>query len=367
MKLVTSIALGVAVAGLAATVHAEGTTCGTACAATVPAAGAAPCVAPAATPAAAPAKAETKTSLWTDNFAAAKEQAAKEGKDILIDFTGSDWCGWCIKLKDEVFNKPEFAAAAPQKFVLVEADFPQQKQLPADVKAQNDQLQKEFGIEGFPTIYLLDSQGRPYAKTGYQPGGPGKYLESLANLQKLREARDAAWKKAAAAQGVAKAKLLAEGLATMDPEMIAGHYAAVIAELKKCDPQDTTGLVKKAEFQKNMAGLEKAAEAAYGDKENAAAAAKVIDDFIAANQPQGEDLQKVQFMKINLYPPSSAANIEAAIKLMIEVAAISPASATGKMAAAIQKQAEAAKARLAAEAAKVKADVAAPAPAAKLP
>ncbi len=61
---------------------------------------------------------------WMTDFDAAKARAAAEGKPLLVDFTGSDWCSWCIRLKKEVFDKPAFAEYARDKFVLVEVDVP---------------------------------------------------------------------------------------------------------------------------------------------------------------------------------------------------------------------------------------------------
>ena len=120
---------------------------------------------------------------WLTDLEAAKKQAAAEKKDILVDFTGSDWCGWCIRLKKEVFDQPEFAAASKQ-FVLVEIDFPRSKKQTPEVKARNEALSKQYAISGFPTILLLDAQGDVYAQTGYQEGGAPKYLEHLAKLAK---------------------------------------------------------------------------------------------------------------------------------------------------------------------------------------
>src|SRR6185369_16163584 len=101
--------------------------------------------------------------------------------------TGSDWCGWCIKLRGEVFDLDPFKAAAPKKFVLVELDYPRQKELPAELKAQNEKLQQEYKIQGFPTIYVMDAEGKPVAKTGYQAGGPEKYLEHLDGFVKAHD------------------------------------------------------------------------------------------------------------------------------------------------------------------------------------
>jgi thioredoxin-related protein len=127
--------------------------------------------------------AETKEVKWLTDLDEAKKVAQAEKKDILVDFTGSDWCGWCKRLKAEVFDQPEFAAAT-KKFVLVELDFPQKKKLPAGAKEKNEALAKQFNVSGFPTILLLDSQGELYAQTGYEEGGAVKYLASLDELRK---------------------------------------------------------------------------------------------------------------------------------------------------------------------------------------
>jgi len=120
---------------------------------------------------------------WLTDLDEGIKVAKAEKKAILVDFTGSDWCGWCIRLKKEVFDQKEFAAAS-KDFVLVELDYPQKKQQSAEVKAKNKALSEKFGIEGFPTIMLLDANGEPFAQTGYQAGGPVKYLAHLAELMK---------------------------------------------------------------------------------------------------------------------------------------------------------------------------------------
>jgi thioredoxin-related protein len=120
---------------------------------------------------------------WLTDLDEGIKVAKAEKKAILVDFTGSDWCGWCIRLKKEVFDQKEFAAAT-KDFVLVELDYPQKKQQSVEVKAKNKALSEKFAIEGFPTIMLLDSNGEPFAQTGYQAGGPVKYLAHLAELMK---------------------------------------------------------------------------------------------------------------------------------------------------------------------------------------
>lgn len=115
---------------------------------------------------------------WGDNYKEALTTAAKENKKVLLDFTGSDWCGWCIRLKKETFDQPQFKEFADKTLVLVEVDFPQGKTLSPDVKKQNDALQEQFGVQGFPTLVLLDSQGKIIKQNGgYLPGGPKGFID----------------------------------------------------------------------------------------------------------------------------------------------------------------------------------------------
>lgn len=121
--------------------------------------------------------------VWLTDWEKAKQTAAAQNKDLLIDFAGSDWCGWCKKLDAEVFKKPEFAPAADD-FVFVLVDFPNDKsRQSAELQQQNEQLAKEFEVKYFPTVYLAGADGKPYAKTGYVDGGPKAYLEHLEELK----------------------------------------------------------------------------------------------------------------------------------------------------------------------------------------
>jgi protein disulfide-isomerase len=124
-------------------------------------------------------------SLWMHDFEAAKAKAAKESKPIFINFTGTDWCGWCIKLEKEVFSQKAFQDYAKEHLVLVEVDFPKKKEQTAEIKEQNKKLDKEYGVEGYPTLYLLDATGKKLTEDiGYREGGPEKYVEHLKSLLK---------------------------------------------------------------------------------------------------------------------------------------------------------------------------------------
>ena len=116
---------------------------------------------------------------WNGNLEKAVEQAKKENKTVLVNFTGSDWCIWCKRLSAEVFQQKEFEAYAKDNLVLVMLDFPKDIEQTQEIKEYNNKLAQKYGIQGFPTILLIDGQGKLVAQTGYQPGGAAKYVEHL--------------------------------------------------------------------------------------------------------------------------------------------------------------------------------------------
>ena len=121
---------------------------------------------------------------WLTDLAKAEAKAKAENKMVLLDFTGSDWCGWCIRLNKEVFSQPEFAQYAAKNVVLVEVDFPRRKPQAAAQKAANGALAAKYKIEGYPTIIVLDGSGNMIGKTGYLPGGPKIFTAALDAMKK---------------------------------------------------------------------------------------------------------------------------------------------------------------------------------------
>ena len=121
---------------------------------------------------------------WLTDIKQAKDRAKSDQKLILVDFTGSDWCGWCIKLDREVFSKPEFKEYAEKNLVLLEVDFPRRKELTAAQKAHNLELAEQYGVQGFPTIIVLNGEGKKVGELGYMPGGPSAFLAELDKLRK---------------------------------------------------------------------------------------------------------------------------------------------------------------------------------------
>jgi protein disulfide-isomerase len=121
---------------------------------------------------------------WLDDFDKAKAQAKAENKTILLDFTGSDWCGWCKKLDAEVFSQPAFKDYAAKKLVLVELDFPKGFKLPEATQKQNQKLAEKYKINGYPTIVLVSFSGKEKGQLGYVEGGPEAFIKALEKAKK---------------------------------------------------------------------------------------------------------------------------------------------------------------------------------------
>jgi thioredoxin-related protein len=139
--------------------------------------------APAAKTEAAPAvEAVAESSAWLTNHEQALRIAAEEKHCVLIDFTGSDWCVWCVRLHKEILETKFFQDYARSSLVLLEVDLPREKKLPPELLRQNQSLAEKYKVEGFPTIILLDPSGREIGRTGYMQGGPKTFIRDLKRI-----------------------------------------------------------------------------------------------------------------------------------------------------------------------------------------
>jgi thioredoxin-related protein len=275
---------------------------------------------------------------WLVDYEQAKTQAAAEKKDLLLDFTGSDWCSWCIRLRKEVFEEEAFKKAAPSQFVLVELDFPQDtSKQPEMVRKQNEALRDTFGIEGYPSIVLADASGRPYAQTGYQKGGAAAYLKHLEELRGKVKLRDAAFKRAEGAAGFEKAKALQEGLNELPESLVAAHYKSTLQQIRSLDPEDALGMDAKfgaMQAMRLLGGLLKTKQEAGGEAVRAEA-----DRFLTEYPKFGPRQKQQALMEVLkfLMPPKDN---RVALKLMEDVKALDPASEEGKVAEQIRSRVE---------------------------
>jgi thioredoxin-related protein len=127
--------------------------------------------------------AQSSGSSWDTDLPQALNRARSENKLVLLDFTGSDWCPWCIKFDQEVLSTGKFAAYANDKLVLVKLDFPRHTEQSAALKQANQELYQRFNVDGYPTYILLSSSGKELGRqVGYAEGGPTAFITELNNF-----------------------------------------------------------------------------------------------------------------------------------------------------------------------------------------
>lgn len=261
---------------------------------------------------------------WLVSFQAAKEQAAKEGKDILIEFTGSDWCPPCKALKSAVLDSDVFKEKAPEKFILLKVDNPRDKSMQTEEeKEQYPKMSAEFKVTGVPTIILADAQGRPYTKmVGYGGQKADEYVANLTSKEGDRKKRDEALAKADKASGADRAKLLDEALACVDSELAIAQYRGLVDEIVKLDADNKAGLKEKYEATIKLGDIRAALteiRQEVGKSRSFDGVPEKIDAVVEKFKPTGEGLQEVLIMKGSAYmqmgkKPEAKETLEAALK-----------------------------------------------------
>ena len=181
---------------------------------------------------------------WVRSFAEAKELAAKEGKSILMEFTGSDWCPPCKALHKNVLGTETFKAEITKDFILLVLDNPRDKSLETDAEQeQYKKLSAQYKVTGVPTVFLADAEGKPYHKqVGYSGDPADKWVANARGKVKVLAQRDEFFAQASEAKGVERAKLLEKAIAGIDSAVALALYGDTIDEIISLDPEDTAGL-----------------------------------------------------------------------------------------------------------------------------
>jgi thioredoxin-related protein len=124
-------------------------------------------------------------SSWLNDYKKAQQEAKASNKYLLLDFTGSDWCGWCKRLEKEILSQSQFENYARENLVLLEVDFPRAKPQSPELRKQNQELAQQYQIEGFPTIVVLNGDGQKlWQYDGYFPDGLAAFIAQLEKLRK---------------------------------------------------------------------------------------------------------------------------------------------------------------------------------------
>ena len=127
---------------------------------------------------------------WRTDLATAANDAKTSQKLLLLDFSGSDWCGWCKKLDAEVFATQAFQNFAASNLVCIQADFPRLTKQTPELQAQNERLMNYFQVEGFPTLLVFNSDAELIGQLSYQPGGPEAFIQALQQIRSRAQMRN---------------------------------------------------------------------------------------------------------------------------------------------------------------------------------
>ncbi len=263
---------------------------------------------------------------WLVSFEKAKAQAAKEGKPILMEFTGSDWCPPCKALHKNVLVKDVFKKEMPKHFVLLKLDNPSDKgEQTLEEIDQYKKLSKEYKITGVPSILLSDKEGKVFYRTSGYGGQAAKvWVDEMVAKTAIPDALE----DANGAKGLERAKLLDKALSLMG-STAAAQRKEDINEIITLDSKNKAGLKAKYEGILTATEIKDSLQAIMRDR-----GAKPddmiakVDKLIKEKAPKGEALQEVLFMKSNLY--FRGKKMEKAEALLREAMKIAPDSKIGK-------------------------------------
>lgn len=252
---------------------------------------------------------------WTSDLEAATAKAAAEGKALLLDFTGSDWCGWCVRLRKDVMDKPEFEAYIADKFVPVEIDVPQNPKFDKELRKRNEALCTKYGVQGFPTIMVLTTDGRV---AGGFCGGRDAFSAvkpaldtAVQNVAKLAAAKGQ--------EGTEKAATLAEVYGSLCKEM-KDAAKPMRDEIVALDPEDKTGMRHAKDVEDDLhAALKKLRET-----ETERDALPVITQLEATVMPENRIHLLRLKSRVQMALAETEADILAARDTALEAAAANP-------------------------------------------
>ena len=273
---------------------------------------------------------------WLVDFEKAKAQAAKEGKPILMEFTGSDWCPPCKALHKNVLVKDIFKEEMPKHYILLKLDNPRDKSKQTDAeKAQYKDLAREYKVTGVPSVFLTDADGNPFFKSsGYSGQSADEWVEQMVDKSGIPKALA----KAEKAKGIERAKLLDTALTMMGSKFANESHGEKIDEIINLDAENKAGLKVKYEGARKAAQFKETLTQIMrtnGGAKSEALAAK-IDELVKKEKATGEALQEALFMKSSIMFRDKKK--DEAEKLLLEAQKAAPNSATAKRIDQILKQ-----------------------------
>ena len=276
---------------------------------------------------------------WLTDMDAAKKEAAEQKKDLMIEFTGSDWCPPCMQLRANVFSKPDFQKEAQKNFVLLELDYPRGKEQSAEMKAANQKLAEQYGVTGFPTVVYADASGKPFG--GFVGGRPREdVVKAMQDTLKNKEALQAAEICVAkASTDEAKVAALMEVLKLAPKEYVDNFYGDVKAEIKKLDKDDKSGLKAADAHADQLKKERKEVQDYLAGKMTAnttpAEALQVVKSYPDRDKLLPETQQELLMMEFGTFL-NSTGDVDGAVLILDKVAELKPGTEAGQQAPRIK-------------------------------
>ncbi|MCC8021785.1 MAG: thioredoxin family protein, partial [Akkermansia sp.] len=186
---------------------------------------------------------------WLSSIRETAEAAARGHGDVLLNFTGTDWCPACRHLDGTVLSDGAFLSWARERFILSEQIMPRKPDESSPAIAELYALMKKYRVDSFPTVLLLDESMRPYARLQGSARTPGEYIRRLEEGLAAKRKRDEALTRARRAEGPQRARLLDAALKALDPALRC-HYPEIVREIEALDTRDELGYAGAAEHDR---------------------------------------------------------------------------------------------------------------------
>ena len=276
---------------------------------------------------------------WLTDMDAARKEAAERKKNLMIEFTGSDWCAPCMQLRANVLTKPDFQQEARKNFVLLELDYPRSKEQSAEVKAANQKLAEQYGVTGFPTVVFADASGKPFG--GFVGGRPREdVMKAMQDALKNKEALQAAEANVAkASTDEAKVAALMEVLKLAPKDYVDNFYGDVKAEIKKLDKDDKSGLKAADAHADQLKKEQKEVQDYLAGKMTAnttpAEALQVVKSYPNRDKLLPETQQELLMMEFGTFL-NSTGDVDGAVLILDKVAELKPGTEAGQQAPRIK-------------------------------
>lgn len=244
---------------------------------------------------------------WMTDLEAAKAKAAAENKAVLVDFTGSDWCGWCIRLRKQVLDTPAFETYAKDKFVLMEVDVPQNPKFDQKLLQRNRQICDQYNVSGFPTILVITPKGDVV-------GGFSGYVASTAEAAKPLDAalaNAALLAKADTQQGSEQVATLTKAYNSL-PEEVQENASALRQRIIALDTDDTSGMKRLQRVKDQRDALQRD----ISNAQTAAEAIAIVDKALPTAEPENKaGMLQIKF-QIMFMSAQTVDDIKAAAEVM---------------------------------------------------